>query len=184
MNWLTNKILNKINQKSIKGFQLLYENCYPSLCSFSNKFLNNKQLAEDVVHDVFLRLWNGKASFNSSKTLMSFLYISVRNASLNELRANEKYMDCDLNDIVDLDLSEKEEDSMQQIMIEDEYYMQLYTVINMLSPQRRKIILLSMEGIYSKDIAQMLGISVNTLKTLKRKSYQFLRNKLEPTGFI
>lgn len=182
MNWLTDKILIQVNKKSIKGFRSLYENSYSSLCSFSNKLLNNKQVAEDVVHDVFLRLWNGKTSFNSPKALMAFLYISVRNASLNELRVNKKFTDCALTD--NLDFTATEEDSLQQIMIEDEYYRQLYAAINLLSPQRRKIILLSMEGIASKDIAQMLGISVNTLKTLKRKSYQFLRNKLEPINFI
>jgi RNA polymerase sigma-70 factor (family 1) len=174
----TDKIIRQINQKNKEGFKYLYDYYYPSLCSFSYRFLKNKQEAEDVVQDVFLRLWKSKAKFNSVKSLSAFLYNSVKNASLNQLRYSAKFSDEGLNGKQPQNLQMPDESSVQQILIEEEYHRQIYSAINKLSPERRNIILLSMDGLSNKEIARPMGISVNTIKTLKRKAYQFLRSEL------
>jgi RNA polymerase sigma-70 factor (ECF subfamily) len=76
-------------------------------------------------------------------------------------------------------LPEMKESAIERMIIEEEYVRQIHLAINKLSDERRKIILLSMEGHGNKKIAQSLGISVNTLKTLKRKAYRFLREELK-----
>lgn len=68
--------------------------------------------------------------------------------------------------------------SILDVMIEEEYYRQIHIAVNNLSPKRRKVILLSMEGLSNKKIAEKIGVSVNTVKTLKFKAYRCLREYL------
>lgn len=179
MNLPADKIVRQINLKNRDGFKYLFENYYPSLCHFSNRFLKDKQEAEDVVQDVFLRLWKSDVRFDSLKALTAFLYQSVRNASLNALRYRAKFTGDGMDGDQAAYLPEMEESSIERVIIEEEYVRQIHVAINKLLPERRKIILLSMKGLGNKEIAQSLGISVNTLKTLKKKAYRFLRDELE-----
>ena len=72
-----------------------------------------------------------------------------------------------------------EEKSIQDVLIEEEYYRQIHLAINRLTPERKKVILSFMEGLSNKEIAQRAGVSINTVKTLKFKAYCFLRQELE-----
>lgn len=69
--------------------------------------------------------------------------------------------------------------SMLDIMIEEEYYRQIHVAVSKLSPERRKVIIYSMEGLTNKKIAEKIGVSINTVKTLKNKAYRLLRKELE-----
>ena len=98
---------------------------------------------------------------------------------MNAIRNDAKWADIDISnhsDVKNLRINEK---SVQQVIIEEEYYRQIYVAINKLSPERKNVILLSMDGLINKEIAEKAGISVNTVKTLKLKAYRFLRNELE-----
>jgi RNA polymerase sigma-70 factor (ECF subfamily) len=131
------------------------------------------------VQDVFLRLWKSEAKFDSLSSLKAFLYNSVKNASLNALRYHAKFSGSGMHGDQTANLPEMKESAIERMIIEEEYVRQIHLAINKLSDERRKIILLSMEGHGNKKIAQSLGISVNTLKTLKRKAYRFLREELK-----
>ena len=171
--------IKKINLKKLEGYKYLYDNYYPSLCNFSSRFFKQKSDAEDVVQDVILNLWKSSSNFNSIKALTAYLYNSVKNASLNAIRNDAKWADIDIsnhNDLKNLRINEK---SVLQVIIEEEYYRQIYVAINKLSPERKNVILLSMDGLTNKEIAEKAGISVNTVKTLKLKAYRFLRTELE-----
>lgn len=171
-------ILYQINQKKIVGYEYLYDNFYPSLCSFASRFINQKHFAEDVVQEVFLKLWKSESSFDSLSVLKSYLYISVKNASLNIIRNNSKLSGIDVatnNDALSIQIDEK---SIEQLLIEEEFYRQIHMAIEKLTPERKRVISLSMEGFSNKEIAEKLGISINTVKTLKLKAYEALRKEL------
>ena len=172
-------IIEQINLNEIEGYKYLYDNYYSSLCNFSSRFFKHKSNSEDVVQDVFLKLWKGNASFKSIKALTSYLYLSVKNASLNAIRNDSKLSDIDISENSDVRTMRIEDKSIEQILIEEEYYRQIYNAIGKLSEERKNVILLSMEGLANKEVAEKAGISINTVKTLKLKSYRFLRNELE-----
>ncbi|MEN8229495.1 MAG: sigma-70 family RNA polymerase sigma factor [Bacteroidota bacterium] len=171
------KIVTSINQKELSGYKYIYDHYYASLCSFSCRFSIRRSDAEDIVQDVILRLWRGDSIFNSLNALTSYLYKSVRNSSLNAIRNNSKMLDTDLsaNSSNNLKVADM---SILDVMIEEEYYRQIHIAVNNLSPKRRKVILLSMEGLSNKKIAEKIGVSVNTVKTLKFKAYRCLREYL------
>ena len=177
-------IIKQINLNKIEGYKYLYDNYYSSLCNFSSRFFKQKANSEDVVQDVFLKLWKSNASFNSIKALTSYLYLSVKNTSLNAIRNDSKLSDIDISTNSDVRSMRIEDKSIEQILIEEEYYRQIYNAIGKLSAARKNVILLSMEGLANKEVAEKAGISINTVKTLKLKSYRFLRTELEFSVFL
>jgi RNA polymerase sigma-70 factor (ECF subfamily) len=171
-------ILYQINQKDIFGYEYLFDNYYPSLCGYASRFINQKHLAEDIVQEVFLKLWKSESSFDSLSALKSYLYISVRNASLNINRNNSKLSGIDEaanKDVLTLQIDDK---SIEQVLIEEEFYRRIHLAIEKLTPERKRVISLSMEGFSNKEIAAKLGVSINTVKTLKLKAYEALRKEL------
>lgn len=80
------------------------------------------------------------------------------------------------------DISENEE----QIRIEEEYYRMVHHMIASLPRERREVMLLTLEGKKNEEIATELDISVNTVKTLKKRAYSYLRERLprEAVGLL
>ena len=179
MEKIKNIVIEQINLKKKEGYKFLYDTYYSSLCNFSSNFLNQKATAEDVVQDVIMNLWRGDANFNSEKALTAYLYNSVKNASLNAIRNNTKWSGIDISNINESGSLRIKDKTIQQIIIEEEYYRQIYVAISKLSPERKKVIMLSMKGLTNQKIADKSGVSVNTIKTLKLKAYRFLRTELE-----
>ncbi len=177
-------IVEQVNQKKMEGFRYLYNNYYPSLCGFSSRFFRQKDLAEDIVQDVFMRLWKSDSSFNSIKALKSYLYFSVKNASLNAIRNDSKLSDVDVQNNLDILSLKLEDKTIEQVLIEEEYYRQVYVAIERLSPERKKIILLSLEGLTNKEIADKTNVSINTVKSLKLRAYGVLRKELDWSAFL
>lgn len=182
MDDLENHIVDQINSKKIEGYKHLYNDFYASLCSFSANFLEYKEDAEDVVQDVFMRLWKSNATFNSIKALTSFLYLAVKNASLNATRNKRKWSELDISNNGEIANLKGEGKTIEQLLIEEEFYRQIYVAINKLSPERKMAVMLSMEGYTNKEIADKIGVSVNTVKTLKLKAYRVLRDVLTPSA--
>ena len=179
MNLTGEKILKQINLKKNDGYEYLFNNYYPAMCSFCFKIIGSKNEAEDIVQDVFYKLWKGGYTFYSIQSLTSFLYTSVKNASISKLKKQRKVIHLRFGKN-EVDISDSETQTIQQLIIEEEYYRHIYRAINKLSPERKKIILLSMEGFTNKEIANKSGVSINTVKTLKLKAYKFLRDELYP----
>ena len=65
------------------SIQLAFNRYYLSLCFFANKLINERVIAEDIVKDVFLKLWEKESDFSHYKNIKAVLYIAVKNACLN-----------------------------------------------------------------------------------------------------
>lgn len=176
-------IIASINEKNIDGYKYIYANYYTSLCNFSTRFSISNKEAEDIVQDVILKLWQNSAKFNSFKALKAFLYTSVKNSCLNAIRSKSRRSVIELSEHALLSMN-SEQESIQALIIEEEYYRHIHLVIQQLGPERKKVILHSMDGLSNKEIALEIGKSINTVKTLKSKAYRFLREKLKPAALL
>lgn len=175
-------IIDGINKKHSSAYKYLYDNYYASLCRYAKRFLADMPGEEDVVQDIFVKVWERDACFDDLKGLSAYLYRAVHNACLIKLRDNRELSGSNLELLagtVGYDSTDNE-----RFLIQEEYYRQLYVALQSLSAQRRKIILLSLQGRKVEEIANILGISVNTVKTLKRKTYIYLRKNLIQEAWI
>lgn len=73
-----------INQKEI--FEKLFSDYYGMLVCYAQKYTKREDIAEDLVQDLFVSLWEEHRMFPSQATFRSFLYISIKNAALDYLK--------------------------------------------------------------------------------------------------
>lgn len=120
----------------------------------------------------------GKASVSSSdsKKLTNYLYRACYNNALLYIR-NNQIRDSILSSLPSEEDFEDEE-MIYALTVKEEAIRQLYFYIEELPAEQRRIILLRIEGHSWDEIASKLGVSINTVKTQKSRSYKFLREKL------
>lgn len=158
---------------NIGAFEALFREFYPSMCVVARKFVEDREVAEDIAQEVFIRLWEKKEEYVSIPDLRTFLYVSVRNLCFNYLRDRKKTVGFQTVDIPE------PESSFQERLLQEETFRLLSKAINALPLQSGKIMRLALDGKQNKEIAESLGISVTTVKTLKYNALKTLKVSLK-----
>ena len=157
----------------------LFETYFRRLVYFSFQMVGNKEAAEDIVQEVFLKYYQHKEDTVVNEVL-PYLYSSVKNASLNALRHQKikaKYQE-------QAAVPEIEENYIMATITKAEVVAELYAALETLPEGCKKISYLSfIEEKKNQEIAQELGISVTTVKSQKQRSLQLLRLRLNPEIF-
>jgi RNA polymerase sigma-70 factor, ECF subfamily len=81
------QVLSRIKNNDIEAYRYLFELYYRDLYFFAHKFIENREVAEEIVQDVFIFLWENRSSLNINKSIKSYLYTSVKNRSINYLKS-------------------------------------------------------------------------------------------------
>ncbi|MCU7549660.1 RNA polymerase sigma-70 factor [Chitinophagaceae bacterium LB-8] len=163
-----------------KEFEYLFKLYYSRLCYFAFNMIEDKDASEDIVQDVFIKFWKQRSDFDHELSIKTFLYVSVRNACINRIRhekVEKKFIKAQNSEEVE------EEKGLQQ-MIKAEVLGEIYNAIEELPQGCRQVLKLAyFEGLKNHEIAEQLGISVNTIKTQKARALQLLRLKLDLGAF-
>ena len=160
-----------INRKDI--FERLFSDYYGILVCYAQKYTKREDIAEDIIQDVFASLWEENRIFPSQANFRSFLYISIRNAAFDYLRhqnVESRYIEEALT--ANRFLSD---DSFQK----EEVFRLLFKQIDLLPERCREIFLLHLEGYDNDAIAKKLSLSIETVKTQKKRAMKTLRNNLK-----
>lgn len=152
------------------AFKSLFNDFYASQVMFALKILGNKQDAEDVVQDVFLSIWRSNCNFKNEISFKSYLYMSTKNRCIDFIRKRKV-----VNEEIKPDFVFKDESDFADQILKNEAYSLLHKAIEKLPSQTKNVILRSMSGMSVQEVADSLGVSVNTVKTLKQKAYRVLR---------
>ncbi|WP_051666775.1 RNA polymerase sigma-70 factor [Pedobacter sp. R20-19] len=173
---------NKICLESdINAFEQLYRYLYSRLIRFSVYYVGDKQAAEDLVTEVFVKCWENRTSGTSILNPESYLFIAVKNQSLKYLKKNSTVTFIDLVDVDD-DVSVTAQ-TPQYILETKELHKQLNLAIESLAPQAREVFRLIKEGgMKYKEVAEMLNISPRTVQTQLFRAIAKLRLILKPLG--
>ena len=161
-----------------QSYRSVFNRLYPVMCLFAKKFINDYDDSEDIVQEVFIELWNRWAGFESSEQVKAFLYLSVKNRCLNfkkHLIVKEKFVNAALTDTVQF---------FEENVLEAEVIHNINIAISNLPEQRRRIIILGMQGLKNNEIAEQMQVSINTVKLQKKIAYRQLREKLKPSLLI
>ena len=158
---------------NLSAFEALFRQYYPSMWVIAGKLVANREVAEDIVQDVFIRLWEKKAEYDKIPDFRTFLYVAVRNLCYNYLRDKKKTIDFSQIELPDKQLS------FQEQLIQEETYRLISNAIAELPVQSGKIMRLALEGKQNKEISEILGIAVTTVKTLKYNALKMLKNSLK-----
>lgn len=150
----------------------LFELFFARACSFATSIIDDKQLAYDIVQEVFISIWKKNIKCTSIMGFKVYLYNSVRNACFNHLKRN-------VSPTKTASAYEETEDSAENILISAEIESEIFKQINMLPEARKNIVLMKLEGMTLEEIAKKLGLSINTIKTHKKLANRQLKENLK-----
>ena len=175
------EILRGVNQKDLKAWETLYASYYAALCSYADGIVKDSDTAQDIVQDTLIRIWNSDRTFPDIKELTWYLYRSTYNNALFYLRTQASRQN-----ILRKMVAEEVElpDEQFALTVREELIRQLYVYIEDLPEERKKILLMSIQGHSGNEIADLLGISINTVKTQKNRGFKYLREFIKSVGAI
>lgn len=164
--------INNITKENLKE---VFDAHYEALVLYANRFLLIRDECEDVVQDIFVNLWEKDLTFPDDISLKVFLYKSTRNKCYNIIKHNKVKDQYRTNYIQVLE----DDNLFLKQVLEEEIARQLHKVIKTLPERKREIIMLSLKGMKNKEISEILGIKLQTVKTLKSQSYKILREEFK-----
>lgn len=148
-----------LSQESFADFFDCY---YDRLTRFAGTIVKSDLLAEEVVLDVFLKLWESRSTIGTINNIETWLYISVRNNAINVLKKEQRFQFDMLAD-AHIRLADYKP-SAENNLIETEMFLSLNKAVQLL-PSKCKIIfkLIREDGLNRNEVAEILNISVKTV---------------------
>ena len=167
-------LVSDLKQGSRPAFSCIYKKYAQDAYILAFKYLGSKELAEDAVQNLFIKLWEIRDTLDESHPINRLLFTILKNNLLNILRDSKSncfVLDNCLETLAAIDRADVEIDN-----ITDEKMEILRKAILQLSPQRKKIFNLKVSGKYTNnEIAEMLHLSVNTIKFQYSQSLKQIR---------
>lgn len=146
-----------------KAYGELFARFAPSLINFARSILHNTEEAEEIVSDVFIRIWERRKTLDQIQNLKLYLFVSTRNYAVNRLRSKERRLAVQM-DKLSVDLQSFSEDPHERAVL-SEIQKALYHAVNEL-PGRCKLIfkLVKEDGLQQKEVAELLHLSPKTVE--------------------
>jgi RNA polymerase sigma-70 factor (ECF subfamily) len=171
-----NELFLKIKAGDEQAFQALFRKYYSAMCHFARQFLNDSELAEETVQDMFVKIWEKRDMLNIDSSVKHYLFRSVRNHCLNQIqhdKIKKQYATMVLE-------SAHQEINGDQYFLEVDLIQRIEKSIDSLPPKRKEIFRLSREqGMKYKEIAETLNISVKTVEAQMGLALKHLREELK-----
>lgn len=167
---------NRFSHKDSVWFDSKFRLYYQTLCYFALNYLKDRVVVEDVVQGIFIGLLNREEQFENEEHLKYYLYKSVRNACLNEIKLSAIHSGI----LKKLETNPREEEIFFSQIVSSEIYLKIQNAINELPAGCGKIFRMAyLEQLDNGTIAEKLHISINTVKVQKNKAKNLLREKLK-----
>lgn len=166
-----------MHKLTTKEYKAVFDDLYGSLCLFANKYVENIDIAKDIVQEVFIKIWEDKIEFANQNNIKSYLYTSVKNRALNSLNkvefkltqtlGNEEFIESDFDPFF-----------VNEVLISEASIL-INSAIETLPNKCAQIIKLSIKGMSNSEIAEELHLSINTIKAQKKIAYKKLKPLLK-----
>jgi RNA polymerase sigma-70 factor (family 1) len=160
------------------AYEALFRALYPSLCSIVDRRVQSPEIAEELVQDLFARVWERRLHLDPEQSITSYLYRSAKNQALNFLK-HRKIANEAVGTVV-LSLRPAQF-SPEDDLCHTELATAAQQAIERLPNRCREIFLLSRQGdLTYAEIASLLGLSVKTVETQMSRALRSLRSDLLP----
>ena len=146
-----------------KAYKELFTSLYSPLFLFAKSMVKSKESAEEIVSDIFIRIWEKRRDLEKIDNLKVYLYVSIRNAALNHLSLQKR------NTTNSLEEFHAEFTSIyfdpEQLLITADMLALIKRAIDQLPPKCKIIFkLVKEDGLKYKEVAEILGLSVKTVE--------------------
>ncbi|HTF05934.1 MAG TPA: RNA polymerase sigma-70 factor [Bacteroidia bacterium] len=156
-------------------FEQIFRQFHPMLCRYAHTILKDVEAAEEIVQDVFLKIWEKRESLVITVSVKSYLYRAVHNSCLNLVDKKKKEVRMDEVPLKIVHQSAAPVEDIQTRELEKA----IAGALDQLPEQCRKVFELSRFGnMKYREIAEMLGISIKTVENQMGKALRIMREQL------
>jgi RNA polymerase sigma-70 factor (ECF subfamily) len=175
--YITRELLIRLKKGDIQAYDQIYDKYCHKLYSFVFRILKDEGDSEDIVQEVFIKIWESRENLDDNKTLNSFIFTIAYHSSVNLIRkriSSSKYCEYLKKELV----VEFQDNPFSEIEF-NELNRQVEKLIDSL-PDRQKHVFLSHRelGLTYPEIAEEMGISQNTVENHMVKALKYLRQNL------
>jgi RNA polymerase sigma-70 factor (ECF subfamily) len=173
VNVADNELMRLAGQGDLAAYRMLVGRHLNRSVRFAERMLGNRQDAEDVVQEAFLKSWHEAAKWEPRAQFTTWLYRVLYNACLNRLRKHIQFSN------VDIDVLADTRDDAEKALIQRQRAQQVKTCLQQLPEKQRAAVILSYyEEVSDQQAADTLGLSLGALQQLLFRARQGLRHLL------
>jgi RNA polymerase sigma-70 factor (family 1) len=173
----------RMNENGPAVFENLFRTFYPSLCVFAAKLLEDKEAVKDIVADLFAKIWSDPNAVTQVRDLSAYLYVATRNRCLNALEHKRVVKQHEVGAARATPDAEPEE-TVYRHLYEAETVSWLMQSVNSLPAECKNVVLLSLQGQSTSEIAQALNISPSAVSNQKARAIRLLKEQLPPLVWL
>jgi len=170
------ELLSSIKRGDTSAVRILFDQFHASLCLTAFRLVRDRDLAKDIVQEVFIKFWNNRDAIEITSSLSAYLRRSVVNTALNQIEKDQRFGKVEIEKIAHHPLAA----STDQNQIMDELSAQLENAIDKLPVRTRAVFLLiRKEEMSYKEVAESLNISLKAVEKEMMKALRLLREMLK-----
>lgn len=157
------------------ALEALFESYHVKVFNFCYGYLGSKEETEELVQDVFVKLWTFRDQIKSELSINGLIFKIAKNLTLNKIRDTAK-----LRNETSIDHLDTGTNYTEEIILFNELEQELMKVIETLPPKRKEVFMLSrFQGLSNKEISEQMNISINTVEGQMRKAIKYLHENLD-----
>ena len=186
LNRKTEKILfTRAQEGDEDSFEILFNYYYPRLCTYASVFVKYPDVAEEIVQETFIRIWEKRTMISIRTTFKAYLYRSVHNNCINYLKGKKYLSDRDENFrnevLKQTELISRNMDAeIIEKIVSEELETEFRKSLKSLPAQCLEVFMMCRnEKLSYSETAEKMGISVNTVKTQMKRALAKLKDSLE-----
>jgi RNA polymerase sigma-70 factor (ECF subfamily) len=172
------EMIRRIREGDAEQFESLFRSSYVSLVRYAKTLIKDHDTAEEIVQDLFFRLWKDKEKIKIESSLYGYLFRSVHNRSLHHIEHNrivERHAE-----EMSLHQTENQEENPSDILHYKELQAKIARIIERLPERCGKIFCMSrFEGLKYIEIAEKLSVSVKTVESNMGRALKVFRKELK-----
>lgn len=176
------ELMAAIRNRDKKVFESFYKKYYKQLFATAYQYVRQQETAEEIVHDLFINIWNKADQLNIQYSMKSYLFKAIVNTSLNFIKKEK--IDAEKHSAY---LAVQEPEAVTEVQNESEELLlkNLEEALELLPAKCKQVMYLSRFGkLKQQEIADQLDISLKTVKNHLTVGFQKLREHLQKRGQI
>lgn len=170
-----NILVSALVEGNPRAFKFLMNNYHRKLCAYAFSLCHSEDQAEDIVQNVFLKLWKNRHKLNNIKKLSSFLFRSVYNEFIDQYRQSKEVIKLEKKhiDLLSCILEEETDTNLDKLvkLVEKE-------IDNLPTKYKKTFLMSKKEGLTNFEIAEYLNISVKSVERHITKAFKLIRAKI------
>ncbi|MEC3878133.1 RNA polymerase sigma-70 factor [Parapedobacter sp. 10938] len=174
-------LLAQLQEGGDLAFRVVFERFYTRLCVFADRFVHDQEASKDIVNDVFIKFWKAPKKFQHIDHVLASLYLTTKHTALNHQQHVVRSMKRDFA------YQAKCDDDDTHYLTEiarTEMLNELHAAIAKLPEKAGKIVRATyLEGKSNQEVADEMGISMQTLRNQKSRALAMLRGRLPKDSF-